>query len=84
MLLTDANGTVSVNMPNAVDGVSATFTFASLNGFRGFLLLHEMGHQAEMIRGGGNFPSDKDPTQNGKNSKLVLDNCFQKINGVYQ
>jgi hypothetical protein len=65
----NANGTVSVRMPNA-NGVFRVFTFANLATLEGFLILHELGHQV------GLYGPDVNRAANGQNSQLVLSNCF--------
>lgn len=73
----NANGTVTVTMPNAA-GTMTLFTFANLATFQGFLLLHELGHQA------GVFGIDVNAAANGANSQAVLNHCFTKYaQGVY-
>ena len=74
----NANGTVTVRMPNAA-GVQTAFTFANVATFQGFVLLHELGHQM------GVFGPDVNAAANGANSQAVLDNCFnQGAQGVWQ
>jgi hypothetical protein len=51
----------------------------SLADFRGFLLLHELGHQT------GVFPPDLDKSVNKRNSLSVINNCFKKgTDGLYR
>jgi len=52
------NGTVSVQMPNS-SGVSTSFTFANLSTLRGFILLHELGHETNV------YGPDTDSAANG-------------------
>lgn len=74
---TNANGTVTVNMPNR-KGKQNSFTFANAATLEGFILLHELGHQV------GLFGPDTTPALNGNNSSAVLSDCFTKdSNGVY-
>jgi hypothetical protein len=73
----NANGTVTVGMPNPA-GVQASFTFANMSTFQGFMLLHELGHQM------GVFGADVDAAANGSNSQAVLDHCYRRdAQGVY-
>jgi hypothetical protein len=73
----NANGTVTVTMPN-INGNPTQFTFADIGTFRGFILLHELGHQM------GVYGADTDSAVNGRNSKAVLDNCFKpNAQGIY-
>jgi RHS repeat-associated protein len=73
----NANGTVTVGMPNAA-GVQTAFTFANVSTFDGFVLLHELGHQM------GVYGADVDAAANGTNSQAVLDHCFsQDAQGVW-
>jgi hypothetical protein len=74
----NANGTVTVRMPNAA-GVQTAFTFANTWTFQGFVLLHELGHQFDVYGG------DINAATNGANSQAVLDHCFKEnAQGVYQ
>jgi RHS repeat-associated protein len=74
----NANGTVTVNMPNRVNAAMTPFTFANVESLRAFILLHELGHQA------GRLGPDTDRPTNAANSGAVLDNCFKKsAAGVY-
>ncbi len=73
----NADGAVTVSMPDA-SGEKADFTFASMSAFRGFVLLHESGHQM------GRYGPDLSPAENGANSGGVLEHCFdQNAQGVY-
>jgi hypothetical protein len=73
----NANGTVTVGMPNAA-GVQTQFTFADSSTLRGFMLLHELGHQMAV------FGADTDAAVNGANSQAVLDHCFNRdAQGIY-
>jgi hypothetical protein len=67
-----ANGSVTVGLPSAINGRLQSITFASLQVFRGFLLLHELGHQV------GDYGADTSPVINGRNSQAILDHCFQQ------
>src|SRR5262249_2028100 len=52
----------------------STFTFDNSDSFRGFILLHELGHQLSPITG---FPKDAgNPQLNAQNSRRVLDACY--------
>ena len=73
----NANGTVSETGPNS-NGKDTTFTFASTTVLQAFILLHELGHQM------GVLPPDANKAINGANSAAVLQDCFTKVNGVYQ
>jgi RHS repeat-associated protein len=73
----NANGTVTVGMPNAA-GVQTLFTFADTSTLRGFMLLHELGHQMAV------FGADINAAVNGANSQAVLDHCFSRdAQGIY-
>jgi hypothetical protein len=73
----NANGTVTVFMPNA-EGVQTQFTFADTSALRGFMLLHELGHQMAV------FGDDVSAAINGANSQAVLDACFKRdAQGIY-
>lgn len=54
------------------------FTFADTWTLRGFMLLHELGHQM------GVFGADINAAFNGANSQAVLDHCFNRdAQGIY-
>ena len=70
------NGTVSVQMPDST-GAPISFTFVNTAALRGFLLLHELGHQMGLFLHDGD-----DLAANGKNSQAVLDRCFKTEGGI--
>ncbi len=71
------DGFVRVSIPGP-EGVGFERLKMTEVAFRGFVLLHEFGHQT------GKFGTDTDPVQNRNNSLSVLNNCLQKwADGAY-
>ncbi len=68
---------VFVRMPNS-QGQQALVGFSSVSQLDAFILLHELGHQTDVL------PADENDAQNGTNSADILTNCFTQNGGLYQ